>query len=188
MPRDVPKAPGPAKDPPPDPSPVTPRRFDFPEEPGKRTVRNHGSTYSPRKGEVDKTWLLIDAEGLGLGHLAVEAARLLRGKHKPQFASHMDTGDYVVVVNAAKIELSGNKMRDKMFFRHSGRPGGLKATPYGELLARDPRQVVERAVRGMLPKNKLSEAQIKKLKVYAGPNHPHQAQQPRQHEIIQVKQ
>ena len=131
---------------------------------------------------------MIDAEDVVLGRLAVTAATLLRGKHKAQFAPHVDTGDFVVVVNAAKIALTGAKATDKMAYRHSGRPGGLKAVPYGELLASDPRKAVERAVWGMLPKNKLSRQLIKKLKVYSGPEHPHSAQKPQPYQIIQIAQ
>ena len=146
------------------------------------------STYSPKPGEVTRNWLVIDAEDVVLGRLAVTAATLLRGKHKPQFAPHVDTGDFVIVVNASKIALTGNKATDKMAYRHSGRPGGLSAVPYGELLASDPRKAVERAVWGMLPKNKLSRQLIKKLKVYSGPEHPHSAQQPQPYEITQIAQ
>ena len=131
---------------------------------------------------------MIDAEDIVLGRLAVTAATLLRGKHKPQFAPHVDTGDFVIVVNASKIALTGNKATDKMAYRHSGRPGGLSAVPYGELLAKDPRKAVERAVWGMLPKNKLSRQLIKKLKVYAGPEHPHAAQKPQPYQITQIAQ
>lgn len=153
-------------------------------EDGHRTV----STYSPKPGEVTKAWHVIDAEDVVLGRLAVTAATLLRGKHKPTFASHVDTGDFVVIINASKISLSGNKADTKMAYRHSGRPGGLKSISYGELLQRDPRQAVERAVWGMLPKNKLSRAQLKKLKVYAGPEHPHAAQKPQPYQITQIAQ
>ncbi len=146
------------------------------------------STYSPKPGEITRNWLVIDAEDVVLGRLAVTAATLLRGKHKAQFAPHVDTGDFVVVVNAAKIALTGAKATDKMAYRHSGRPGGLKAVPYGELLASDPRKAVERAVWGMLPKNKLSRQLIKKLKVYSGPEHPHSAQKPQPYQIIQIAQ
>ena len=131
---------------------------------------------------------MIDAEDVVLGRLAVTAATLLRGKHKPQFAPHVDTGDFVIVVNASKIALTGNKRTDKLAYRHSGRPGGLSAVPYGELLDRDPRKAVERAVWGMLPKNKLSRQLIKKLKVYAGPEHPHAAQKPQPYQITQIAQ
>ena len=153
-------------------------------EAGLKTV----STYSPKPGEVTRKWHVIDAEDIVLGRLAVTAATLLRGKHKAQYAPHVDTGDFVVVVNASKIALTGNKRTDKLAYRHSGRPGGLKSVPYGELLDSDPRQAVERAVWGMLPKNKLSRQQIKKLKVYAGPEHPHTAQQPQPYQISQIAQ
>lgn len=131
---------------------------------------------------------MIDASDVVLGRLAVTAATLLRGKHKAQFAPHVDTGDFVVVVNASKIALTGNKRTAKLAHRHSGRPGGLKSVPYGELLANDPRHAVERAVWGMLPKNKLSRQLIRKLKVYAGPEHPHAAQQPQPYQITQIAQ
>lgn len=153
-------------------------------EAGLKTV----STYSPKPGEITRKWHVIDAEDIVLGRLAVTAATLLRGKHKAQYAPHVDTGDFVVVVNASKIALTGNKRTDKLAYRHSGRPGGLKSVPYGELLDSDPRQAVERAVWGMLPKNKLSRQQIKKLKVYAGPEHPHSAQQPQPYQISQIAQ
>ena len=146
------------------------------------------STYSPKSGEVTRNWYVIDASDVVLGRLAVTAATLLRGKHKAQFAPHLDTGDFVIVVNASKIALTGNKATDKLAHRHSGRPGGLKSVPYGELLATDPRHAVERAVWGMLPKNKLSRQLIKKLKVYSGPEHPHSAQQPQPYEITQIAQ
>ena len=145
-------------------------------------------TYSPKASEITRTWYVLDAEGLVLGRMATEVARLLRGKHKPTFAPHMDGGDFVVVVNASKISLGGSKGTDKMYHRHSGRPGGLKSVPAGELLARDPRKVVELAVWGMLPKNRLSRQLIKKLKVYSGPEHPHTAQQPQPYTITQVVQ
>lgn len=146
------------------------------------------STYSPKPGEVTRNWHVIDAEDIILGRLAVSAAGLLRGKHKPTYAPHIDTGDFVVVVNASKIALTGHKRTDKVAYRHSGRPGGLKAVPYGRLLETDPRKAVELAVWGMLPKNKLSRQQMKKLKVYAGPEHPHAAQQPTAFEIAQIAQ
>ena len=146
------------------------------------------STYSPKPGEVTRNWHVIDAEDVVLGRLAVTAATLLRGKHKPTFAPHVDTGDFVVVVNASKIALTGKKATDKYAVRHSGRPGGLKKVAYGELLAKDPRKAVELAVWGMLPKNKLSRRLIGKLKVYPGPEHPHQAQQPTTYKITQIAQ
>ena len=145
-------------------------------------------TYSPKPSEITRDWLVIDATDVVLGRLAVQAATLLRGKHKATFAPHMDTGDFVIVVNASKISLSGNKRETKMAYRHSGYPGGLSQRSYGELLDKDPRKAVERAVWGMLPKNRLSRQLLKKLKVYAGPEHPHAAQKPQTFEIIQVSQ
>ncbi len=135
-------------------------------------------TYSPKASEIDRAWHLVDADGLVLGRLATEVARLLRGKHQPFFAPHVDTGDHVVVVNAAKVVLTADKAADKFAYRHSGYPGGLRQTSYAELLERRPEEVVQRAVRGMLPKNTLGRQQLAKLKVYAGPDHPHAAQDP----------
>jgi large subunit ribosomal protein L13 len=131
---------------------------------------------------------VIDAEDIVLGRLCVSVATLLRGKHKAQYAPHVDTGDFVIVINANKIALTGKKATDKLAYRHSGRPGGLRAQAYGTLLANDPRKAVERAVWGMLPKNKLSRAQLKKLKVYSGPEHPHAAQKPQPYQITQIAQ
>lgn len=145
-------------------------------------------TYSPKPGEITRDWYVIDATDVTLGRLAVATATLLRGKHKPTFAPHVDMGDFVVIVNANKIALTGKKATDKKHYRHSGQPGGLTATPVGELIANDPRKAVENAVWGMLPKNRLSRQLIKKLKVYAGPEHPHSAQQPKQFEITQIAQ
>ncbi len=144
-------------------------------------------TYTPKPGEVTRTWHVIDAEDVVLGRLAAHAATLLRGKHKPQFAPHVDTGDFVVIVNAAKVAVGGSK-RDEFRYRHSGYPGGLTKKTVGELLDTKPQRVIELAVRGMLPKNTLGRAQLKKLKVYAGPDHPHRAQQPAPFEITQVSQ
>lgn len=146
------------------------------------------STYTPKPGEIARNWHVIDAENVILGRLAVQVANLLRGKHKPQFAPHVDTGDFVIVINASKIALSGSKRTDSMRYTHSGCPGGLRAVAIGELLERDPRRAVERAVWGMLPKNKLSRQMLSKLKVYAGPEHPHAAQQPQPFEITQIAQ
>jgi large subunit ribosomal protein L13 len=145
-------------------------------------------TYTPKPGEVERKWYVIDASDVVLGRLATHVARLLRGKHKPTFAPHVDTGDFVVVVNADKIVLTGSKAEQKLDYRHSGYPGGLRATSYTELLASNPRRAVEKAVKGMLPHNRLSRAQMNKLKVYSGPTHPHQAQQPVPFEITQVAQ
>jgi len=145
-------------------------------------------TYSPKPADIQREWHVIDADNVVLGRLAVEVATLLRGKHKPTYAPHMDMGDFVIVINAAKVALAGDKAKTKKVYRHSGFPGGLTETPIGEAIAKDARGVVERAVWGMLPKNKLSRAQLTKLKVYAGPEHPHAAQQAVAHEIIQISQ
>jgi large subunit ribosomal protein L13 len=131
---------------------------------------------------------VIDATDVVLGRLAVQTATLLRGKHKPTYAPHMDGGDFVIIVNAGKVSLSGDKATKKMAYRHSGYPGGLSQTPFGELLAKDPRQAIEKAVWGMLPKNRLGRQMLKKLKVYAGPEHPHQAQKAQPFEITQLAQ
>jgi large subunit ribosomal protein L13 len=145
-------------------------------------------TYSPKPGDVTRQWYVIDAEDVVLGRLAVASANLLRGKHKPIFAPHVDTGDFVIVVNAEKVALTGDKLSKKLMYRHSGYPGGLSATPIGVLLEKDARKAVEKAVWGMLPKNKLGRQILKKLKVYSGPNHPHQAQQAVPFEITQISQ
>jgi large subunit ribosomal protein L13 len=145
-------------------------------------------TYTPKPGEVTRNWHVIDAEDIVLGRLATTVAGLLRGKHKPQFAPHVDTGDFVVIVNADKIALTGNKRQDKLARRHSGYPGGLSSVPYSTLLASNPRQAVERAVWGMMPKNKLSRQMMGKLKVYSGPDHPHAAQKPQPFELSQIAQ
>jgi large subunit ribosomal protein L13 len=145
-------------------------------------------TYSPRPGDITRQWYVIDAEDVVLGRLAVTVANLLRGKHKPIFAPHVDTGDFVIVVNAEKVALSGDKLTKKMAYRHSGYPGGLTATPIGVVLEKDARKAVEKAVWGMLPKNRLGRQILKKLKVYAGPEHPHAAQKAKPFEIKQVSQ
>jgi large subunit ribosomal protein L13 len=145
-------------------------------------------TYSPKAGDISQTWHVIDATDVVLGRLASQAATLLRGKHKTIFAPHVDTGDFVIVINAEKVALTGSKKEQKFDYRHSGFPGGLRATAYGDLLESNPRRVIEKAVKGMLPHNKLGRQQIKKLKVYAGPEHPHAAQQPQPFEITQVAQ
>lgn len=145
-------------------------------------------TYSPKPGDVTKNWHVIDATDVVLGRLASQAASLLRGKHKATFAPHVDSGDFVIVINASKVALSGAKLTDKMVYRHSGFPGGLSAVPIGELLEKNPQRVIENAVKGMLPKTKLGAEQLTKLKVYAGSDHPHAAQQPQAFEISQVAQ
>jgi large subunit ribosomal protein L13 len=145
-------------------------------------------TYSPKASEITHDWVVIDATDIVLGRLASHAAALLRGKHKPTFAPHLDSGDFVIIVNADKVVLTGSKNEKKMAYRHSGYPGGLKATSYSELLEKQPARTVEKAIRGMLPKNSLGRAQIKKLKVYAGAEHPHAAQQPTPYTLTQVAQ
>lgn len=145
-------------------------------------------TYSPKPGDIQREWHVIDATDIVLGKLAVTSANLLRGKHKAIFAPHVDTGDFVIIVNAEKVALSGTKKTTKMAYRHSGYPGGLSATPIGELLEKDARKAIEKAVWGMLPKNKLGRQMLKKLKVYSGPTHPHAAQQAVPFEITQISQ
>jgi large subunit ribosomal protein L13 len=136
-------------------------------------------TYSAKPGEVAREWYLVDAEGQTLGRLATQIADTLRGKRKPQFTPHVDTGDFVIVVNAEKIRVTGNKLDQKMYHRHSGYPGGLRTRSLREQLDRRPTEVIRTAVRGMLPKNRLARRQLVKLKVYAGPEHPHQSQNPK---------
>lgn len=145
-------------------------------------------TYSPKASEITHDWVVIDATDVVLGRLASHAAALLRGKHKPTFAPHLDSGDFVIIVNADKVALTGSKRDEKLAYRHSGYPGGLTATKYSELLEKQPERTVEKSIRGMLPKNSLGRAQIKKLKVYAGPEHPHAAQQPTPYTLTQVAQ
>ena len=145
-------------------------------------------TYSPKGSDITRQWHVIDASDVVLGRLASQVAVLLRGKHKPIFAPHVDTGDFVIVINADKVALSGNKLEQKRAYRHSGYPGGLRSVSYGELMDKHPERIVEKAVRGMLPKNSLGRKTLRKLKVYAGPDHPHQAQQPVPFEITQVSQ
>jgi large subunit ribosomal protein L13 len=145
-------------------------------------------TYSPKAGEITRTWHVIDATDVVLGRLASNVAKLLRGKHKTMFAPHVDTGDFVIIINADKVVLTGAKKQQKMDYRHSGFPGGLRATSYSDVLETNPRRVVEKAVKGMLPHNKLGRQQITKLKVYSGPEHPHAAQAPVPYELSQVAQ
>jgi large subunit ribosomal protein L13 len=135
-------------------------------------------TYSPKASEIQRAWYVVDADGLVLGRLATEVARVLRGKHKPTFAPHLDTGDHVVIVNADKVVLTAGKAERKTVYRHSGYPGGLKAETFAHLLERRPEEAVRRTIRGMLPKTRLGRQMLTKLKVYAGPTHPHTAQQP----------
>jgi len=145
-------------------------------------------TYSPKASELKNEWLIIDATDIVLGRLATHAATLLRGKHKPTFAPHMDNGDFVIIINAEKVALTGAKLLQKKAYRHSGYPGGLTATTYAELLEKSPEKAVEKAIKGMLPRNKLGNAQLTKLKVYRGAEHPHAAQQPKPFIIDQVAQ
>jgi large subunit ribosomal protein L13 len=151
--------------------------------PGHKILEERVGTYYAKPGEVEREWLLIDAEDQVLGRVATQAAHILRGKHKPQYTPHVDTGDFVVIVNASKIRLTGNKATQKTYYRHSGYPGGLKAESFERAMERHPERVIEHAVKGMLPKNTLGRAQGKKLKVYAGPEHPHTAQTPRKIEL-----
>ena len=136
-------------------------------------------THTTKASEITREWWLVDADGVVLGRLASEVARRLRGKHKPTFSPHLDVGDHVVVVNASKVVMTGNKIDQKELHRHSGYPGGLKTVPYSKLMVERPELVIEKAVRGMLPGNRLGRAMLKKLKVYAGPEHGHQAQNPK---------
>ena len=145
-------------------------------------------TYSPKAADITHDWIVIDATDVVLGRLASHTAAILRGKHKATFAPHMDMGDFVIIINAEKIALTGAKLEKKIAYRHSGYPGGLSAQNYSEMLEKHPTRAVEKAVRGMLPKNSLGRAQIKKLKVYAGPEHPHAAQQPKTYTLTQVAQ
>jgi large subunit ribosomal protein L13 len=145
-------------------------------------------TYSPKPGDVTHEWHVIDATDVVLGRLAVQTATLLRGKHKTMYAPHVDTGDFVIIVNADKVALTGTKRETKLSYRHSGYPGGLTATAFGDLLDKDPRKAIEKAVWGMLPKNRLGRQMLKKLKVYGGPDHPHAAQKPQSFEIVQIAQ
>ena len=145
-------------------------------------------TFSPKDSDITRQWHVIDATDVVLGRLASHVAVLLRGKHKPIFAPHVDTGDFVIVINADKVSLSGSKLQDKRAYRHSGYPGGMHSVTYSELMAKHPERVVEKAVRGMLPKNSLGRNMLRKLKVYAGPDHPHAAQQPVPFAINQIAQ
>lgn len=142
------------------------------------------TTYMAKPNEVERKWYIIDAEGKSLGRLATEAATILRGKHKPQYTPHVDTGDFVIIINADKVVLTGKKLSQKLYYRHSGYPGGLKVTTAGEMLNKRPDRMIELAVKGMLPKGTLGRKQGLKLKVYAGTEHPHQAQKP---EVWEVK-
>lgn len=145
-------------------------------------------TYTPKPADVNRQWHVIDATDVVLGRLASQVATLLRGKHKPIYAPHLDTGDFVIIVNADKVALSGKKLEQKRAYRHSGYPGGLRSVSYAELMEKHPERAVEKAIKGMLPKNKLGRKMFGKVKVYAGPEHPHQAQQPVPYDIKQIAQ
>ena len=145
-------------------------------------------TYSPKPGEIQRQWHVIDATDIVLGRLASQTAQLLRGKHKPTFAPHLDGGDFVVIINADKVALTGDKLKNKTAYHHSGYPGGLSSTSYKDLMEKNPCKAVEKAVAGMLPHNKLSAQLIRKLKVYTGPEHPHAAQKPAPYKLSQVAQ
>jgi large subunit ribosomal protein L13 len=148
---------------------------------GGRAVRRffrEMKTWNAKPGEVEQRWYVVDADGATLGRLASQIAETLRGKRKPEYTPHVDTGDFVVVVNAEKIAVTGKKLDEKLYYRHSGYPGGLRSRPLREELNRRPTEVLRKAVKGMLPRNRLGRAQIRKLKVYAGPEHPHAAQAP----------
>ena len=153
-----------------------------------RTKATTVRTYTPKPADIERRWHVIDATDVVLGRLASQTAKLLRGKHKAIFAPHVDTGDFVIIINADKVALTGSKRDQKFAYRHSGYPGGLRAVSYTELLEKNPERAVEKAVRGMLPKNTLGRAQLSKLKVYRGAEHPHTAQQPQPYTISQVAQ
>ncbi|MEZ4520896.1 MAG: 50S ribosomal protein L13 [Thermomicrobiales bacterium] len=140
-------------------------------------------TYVPKESEIERTWYVVDAEDAILGRLSTQVASILRGKHKPEFTPHLDAGDYVVVVNAEKVQVSGGKNRQKMYYRHSRYPGGLRSLSFDEMIDRHPERVIHTAVRGMVPKNALGKRMMRKLRVYAGPDHPHTGQQPTKLEI-----
>jgi large subunit ribosomal protein L13 len=140
-------------------------------------------TYSPKASEIERAWHVVDADGMVLGRLSTEVANLLRGKHKPMYTPHLDTGDHVIVINADKVVLTSSKADTKMVYRHSGYPGGLKSTTYAEMLRTKPEEAVRRTIRGMIPKNRLGRQMLTKLKVYAGPTHPHSAQMPQPYAI-----
>ena len=144
-------------------------------------------TYSPKASEIQRSWHVVDAEGLVLGRLATEVASILRGKHKPTYTPHLDTGDHVIIVNADKVVLTSGKAERKNVYRHSGYPGGLKTQTYADLLARRPEEAVRRTIRGMLPKTRLGRQMITKLKVYAGPHHPHAAQKPQTLDVAHAR-
>lgn len=166
--------------------------LEFPPEAGvtveQETKAKTVRTYTPKPGDINRQWHVIDATDVVLGRLASQTATLLRGKHKPTFAPHMDMGDFVIIINAEKVALTGAKLEQKRAYRHSGFPGGLKSVTYAELLEKNPVRAVEKAIKGMLPKNSLAAQQLGKLKVYRGAEHPHAAQKPQTFDITQVAQ
>lgn len=143
-------------------------------------------THTTKPDEITREWWIVDADGVVLGRLASEVAKRLRGKHKPYFSPHLDTGDHVIVINASKVVMTGNKLTDKHLYRHSGYPGGLTAVPYSKIMTTKPELAIEKAIKGMLPSNKLGNAMLKKLRVYAGPAHPHAAQDPKTLDLKEV--
>jgi large subunit ribosomal protein L13 len=143
-------------------------------------------THTTKPDEITREWWIVDADGVVLGRLASEVAQRLRGKHKPYFSPHLDTGDHVIVINASKVVMTGNKLTDKHLYRHSGYPGGLTAVPYSKIMSTKPELAIEKAIKGMLPSNKLGNAMLKKLRVYAGPAHPHAAQDPKTLDLKEV--
>jgi large subunit ribosomal protein L13 len=161
------------------------RRLPNRELPGanQTPMKTSNKTFVANQDTRQREWVLVDAEGKTLGRLATRVAEVLRGKHKPDFTPHVDTGDFVVVINAEKIRVTGDKLNSKIYWRHSGYPGGIKSRTLGELLDRQPEEVIRKAVRGMLPRNRLARKQLLKLKVYAGPDHPHEAQSPKEIEV-----
>ena len=144
-------------------------------------------TYSPKAEDIERDWYVVDADGLVLGRMATEVARVLRGKHKPKFTPHLDMGDHVIIVNAEKVVLTGEKADAKILYRHSGYPGGIKSQTYGDLLRRRPEEAVRQTIRGMLPKNSLGRSMLRKLKVYSGPTHPHGAQRPQSLDLANAR-
>lgn len=167
---------------------VAPKPAGFPAPTTRNEEAENVRTFSPKAADITRAWHVIDATDVVLGRLASQAAQLLRGKHKAIYAPHVDTGDFVVIINADKVSFAGSKRETKNFYRHSGHPGGLRATSVGRLLETHPERVIERAIVGMLPKNKLGHAMSKKLKVYRGSDHPHAAQKPQPFDIVQVAQ
>jgi large subunit ribosomal protein L13 len=165
------------------PKPFAPGCYDSRPADAQSATFFEMKTWTAKPGEIERRWYVVDAEGKTLGRLATQIADTLRGKTKPQYTPHVDTGDFVVVVNAEKVAVTGNKLDDKLYYRHSGYPGGLRSRPLRDQLERRPTEVIRKAVKGMLPRNRLARQQLNKLKIYAGPNHPHEAQAPQTLEV-----